>query len=175
MTRRSDATANTGSASVQPDLRIRRAVRAVLLDPADRVLLARFDFPTAIVWALPGGGVEQHEDPLDALRRELAEELGLVGADIGPHVWSRLHVIPMLNGAFDGQADQIHLVRTAAFAPEPQIGWDRLNAEYVHELRWWTLAEVLASSALFAPRRLGELLGRLLVEGTPADPIDTGV
>jgi hypothetical protein len=34
---------------------------------------------------------------------------------------------------------------------------------------------VLASTALFAPRRLGEHLARLLVEGTPAEPVDTGV
>jgi 8-oxo-dGTP diphosphatase len=156
-------------------LRIRRAVRAVLLDPADRVLLVRFDFPTAVVWALPGGGVEADEDPDDTLRRELAEELGLVDIAIGPHVWSRLHVIPMMNGAWDGQADQIHLVRTAAFQPEPQIGWDRLNAEYVHELRWWTLDEVLVSNARFAPRRLGEHLARLLSDGPPAEPVDTGV
>ena len=163
----------TGSA--QPELRIRRAVRAVLLDPADRVLLVRFDFPTAVVWALPGGGIEPDEDPVDALRRELAEELGLVGVDVGPHVWSRLHVIPMLNGEWDGQTDQIHLVHTAAFTPAPQIGWERRNAEYVHELRWWTLDEVLASTGLFAPRRLGEHLARLLVDGAPAEPVDTGI
>jgi hypothetical protein len=81
----------------------------------------------------------------------------------------------MLNGEWDGQTDQIHLVRTDTFTPDPQIGWERLNAEYVHELRWWTLDEVLASPALFAPRRLGEHLDRLLVDGTPDEPIDTGV
>jgi 8-oxo-dGTP pyrophosphatase MutT (NUDIX family) len=170
-----DTDSHSDPSAAAAGLRIRRAVRAVLLDPADRLLLVRFDFPTAVVWALPGGGVEEHEEPVDALRRELAEELGLVGADIGPHVWSRLHVIPMLDGQWDGQADQVHLVRTDAFAPKPQIGWARLNAEYVHEIRWWTLDEVLASTALFAPRSLGGLLGRLLDDGPPAEPVDTGV
>ena len=84
-------------------------------------------------------------------------------------------MIPMLNGEWDGQTDQIHLVHTDAFTPAPQIGWERLNAEYVHELRWWTLDEVLASTGLFAPRRLGEHLARLLVEGAPAEPVDTGI
>ncbi|MGH9133305.1 MAG: NUDIX domain-containing protein [Ilumatobacteraceae bacterium] len=159
----------------QPDLRIRQAVRAVLLDPSDRVLLARYDFPTAVVWALPGGGVEADEEPVGALRRELAEELGLVDVEVGPHVWNRLHVIPMLDGRWDGQADQVHLVRTEAFTPEPQIGWERLNAEYVYELRWWSLDEVLASDARFAPRLLGEHLDRLLAAGPPDAPIDTGI
>jgi len=38
------------------------------------------------VWDFPGGHVEPGEDPLDALRREVAEELGaeLTGVDGGP-------------------------------------------------------------------------------------------
>ena len=53
-------------------LRIRQAVRALILDPEDRVLLVRFEFPnTGRKWALPGGGVEADETDHDALRREL--------------------------------------------------------------------------------------------------------
>ena len=58
-------------------MRIREAVRALVLDPDDRVLLVRFEFPTATVWAMPGGGIEAGETIDDALRRELTEELGL--------------------------------------------------------------------------------------------------
>ena len=65
-------------------LRIREAVRAVVLDPHDRVLLVRFEFPNASRWALPGGGLEPGEQHDEALQRELAEELGLVDATIGP-------------------------------------------------------------------------------------------
>lgn len=161
-------------------LRIRPAVRAVLLTPDAQVLLVRFRFPALDVWALPGGGVEPGETHERALERELAEELGLTGAAIGPHVWSRRHVIPFLDGRWDGQEEQVHLVPVAErFEPAPHLSWEELRAEYVHELRWWLVEEVatsrLGEGTVFAPRALPELLARLVADGPPAMPIDTGV
>lgn len=159
-------------------LRIRRAVRALIVDPDARVLLVRFEFPTATVWATPGGGVEGGEDDETALRRELDEELGLTDVHIGPHIWSRRHVIPFLDGSWDGQDDRIHLVHAPAFVPRPRLGWEHLRAERVHELRWWTSDELMAAGderVRFAPRRLPELVAALHTEGPPATPLDTGV
>lgn len=158
-----------------PALNLRAAVRALLLDELDRLLLVRFEFPTATVWTLPGGGLDDGESDEVGLRRELREELGLVDVEIGPHVWTREHVIPMRTG-HDGQRDHIHLVRVPHFEPEPEIGWEALRDELVHELRWWTLDEVAsASGVLFAPRRLAVLVRALLDDGPPATPLDTGV
>jgi 8-oxo-dGTP diphosphatase len=156
-------------------LRIREAVRALLIDTDKRVLLVRFEFPTATRWALPGGGLEPGEDDLQALRRELEEEVGLVEATIGPQIWHRLHVVPFLNGEFDGQRERIHLVECAAFEPQPRLTWAQMNAEFVHELRWWTIDEIAASDAHFVPRELHTLLGALLRDGPPVDPIDVSV
>lgn len=159
-------------------LRIREAVRALLVDSHDRVLLVRFEFPAGTRWALPGGGIEPGEGPLDALRRELDEELGLRDADIGPHIWTRLHVIPFVNGLWDGQRDQVHLVRTPAFDPSPSLTPEQLRAEFVFELRWWTLAEVeraTAEGTVFAPRALATHLAAVLSGDVPNSPLDIEV
>jgi ADP-ribose pyrophosphatase YjhB (NUDIX family) len=156
-------------------LRLRQAARALLLDPDDHVLLVRFEFPTASVWALPGGGLHDGETVEDGLRRELYEELGLTGFELGPHVWNREHVIPMRTG-HDGQQDRVHLVRVDHFDPAPTIGWDRLRDELVHEIRWWSIPEIAAASDLrFAPQSLHRLLTDLLANGAPPEPIETGI
>jgi 8-oxo-dGTP pyrophosphatase MutT (NUDIX family) len=159
----------------EQELRIREAVRALLIDPDDRVLLVRFEFPTATRWALPGGGLEDGEDHIGALRRELEEEVGLTDVEIGPQVWRRLHIVPFLNGQFDGQREKIHLVRCGVFEPQPRLSWAQLNAEFVHEIRWWTLDEIGASDAHFVPRELHALVGGLLRDGPPLEPIDVSV
>jgi ADP-ribose pyrophosphatase YjhB (NUDIX family) len=153
--------------------RLRPAVRAVVVDEADRVLLVRFEFSERVVWATPGGGIEPGEDVLDALRRELLEECGLADPEIGPALWRRAHVTPM--GRWDGQEEVVHLVRTAAFEPMPALTWERLRAEHVHGLRWWALEELAASDELFAPRALVSLLTDVLRNGPPPEPLVIGV
>lgn len=159
-------------------LRIRPSVRAALLDADDRVLLVRFEFPRATVWATPGGGREPGEDDETTLRRELHEELGLLDVEIGPHIWTRTHVIPFLDGTWDGQREKIHLVRTAAFEPQPALTWEQMRAERVHELRWWTLDELETArrdKVWFAPRALPRLVADLVAHGPPSSPVDVGV
>jgi 8-oxo-dGTP pyrophosphatase MutT (NUDIX family) len=158
------------------DLRIRPAARAVVLDPDDRILLARFRFPGGrTFWATPGGGIERGESAEQAIRRELEEEAGLSDVEIGPLIWTRLQIVPFIGGLWDGQREQYHLVRTPAFTPAPRLSWEELNAEYVYELRWWQQTELRDAAETFAPRRLVELVRSLVVDGPPAEPIDTGV
>ncbi len=155
--------------------RLRRATRAVVLDEADRGLLVRFDFGDRVVWATPGGGIEEGETDEQAIRRELEEEAGLVDFDLGPLVWIRTHHVPLSGGRWDGQTERYYLVHTAPFEPAPKLSWDELRAEGMTAVRWWTPAELEATNAVFAPSRLPFLLRELILHGPPAEPVDVGI
>ena len=154
-------------------------MRAVLATPAHDVLLVRFEFPTGTVWAFPGGGLDPGEDHLTALNRELFEEVGLRDPDVGPHVWTREHIIPFIDGMWDGQRDEYRFVPVPArFEPTPALSWEQLRDERLHELRWWTIEEIASATGdgvRFAPGRLGELLLDLSENGLPTSPVDTGI
>jgi ADP-ribose pyrophosphatase YjhB (NUDIX family) len=58
--------------TAEPRIRV-----SALLRWNERVLLCRHEKPGTEYWLLPGGGVHAGESLVDALHRELAEELGL--------------------------------------------------------------------------------------------------
>ena len=157
------------------ELRIRPAARAIVIDPDDRILLVRFEFPGRSLWATPGGGIEPGESAEEAIRRELAEETGFEPAAVGPVVWQRLHIVPFIDGNWDGQREEYHVVRSPSFTPAPRHTWEQLHAEYVFELRWWTLAELGVATETFAPAQLPNLVRDLVLHGPPPEPIDAGV
>jgi 8-oxo-dGTP pyrophosphatase MutT (NUDIX family) len=158
-----------------PELRLREAARAVILDQAGRILLVRFEFPNRSVWACPGGGLEPGESHEAALRRELREEVGLDLEELGPCVWTRTHIIPFLDGRWDGQVERFHLVETEPFVPSPLLTVEQLKAEFVTGVRWWTPEELAVSREIHAPRRLPQLVVDLRERGAPPSPIDAGV
>lgn len=157
------------------ELRIRQAVRGLVVDDAERVLLVHFRFPDRSLWHSPGGGIEPGEAHHDTLRRELAEEVGLIDPAIGPLLWTRRHIFPFLDGSHDGQEEACYLVRTEAFAPEPQMSRQELLAEYVDDIRWWTVGEMRSSNELFAPEELPVLVSRIVTAGPPSTPWTVGV
>lgn len=57
-------------------------VGAVLFDEAERILLLDHVFRTRAGWGLPGGFLMKGENPEDALRRELREEVAIEIANV---------------------------------------------------------------------------------------------
>lgn len=81
----------------------------------DQVLLVRHAYARRDVWDLPGGFLRPGEEPLPALRRELAEELGL---EAGPMV-----AIAATPARTDGKREILFTVRVevdgAEVRPDP--------------------------------------------------------
>lgn len=68
-------------------------IRAAIFTPDGRICCVRHGYG-ATDWNAPGGGIEQSESPIDALRREVLEETGIfveIGSLIG------LYSVPVQN------------------------------------------------------------------------------
>jgi ADP-ribose pyrophosphatase YjhB (NUDIX family) len=101
----------------------RLAVGAVIVREGELLVIKRGKEPGAGQWAVPGGLVERGESLAEALRRELAEELGLTVTP-GAIAWV---------GEVIG--DEVHYVIVDLFA-SISGGEPASEAEEVLEWRW---------------------------------------
>lgn len=144
----------------------RQAVRAILLTPQDEVLLMRLKADGKIFWITPGGGIEAGETAHEALHRELAEEVGLTRAAIGPLVWRRRQTTTYFRKLWQ-QSEDYYLVETERFLPRMS---DRIEARLVTEFRWWHLDELEEADEVVTPLSLARIVAGYLSHGAP-DPL----
>jgi 8-oxo-dGTP pyrophosphatase MutT (NUDIX family) len=129
-------------------------------------MLLRYD-ENGGFWATPGGSLEPGETPREAVVRELREELGVGHVDLGPHLATRTkdHQVA---GRDVRQAERYYLARVRPENVDPQSA---ANPDNIQEWRWWSLAELTATSQTIYPAELTELLRGILASGPPPAPL----
>ncbi len=149
---------------------VRRAVRVVLIDPEDRLLLLWHSRPLdRDHWAPPGGGVESGEGLLGAAARELREEVGLTGVVLGRPVWVWQHRFSYF-GVDTVQHETIFACRLQR-AEDPRGEPADLAADGISASRWWSLSELAGCPDEVWPSGLADHARRLLREDlSPVEP-----
>ncbi len=154
-----------------PQPMLRSSTRAVLLTPQNEVLMMELenDKMKWRGWITPGGGVEDGEDEITAIRRELHEELGLVDFEVGPLIWKRSHCLHWAE-QFIEQTENYYLIKTEKFEPQPTLELNEFEKAAFKGFKWWSLDELRVSNEVFAPRSLGLVLEDIVVSGPPLLP-----
>ncbi len=78
---------------------------AIIFNQAGEILVLKHRFRAGSGWGLPGGFLERGEQPLDALRRELREELGLEIEDVEIFAARSFRKPKQVEVLFRGRAD----------------------------------------------------------------------
>jgi ADP-ribose pyrophosphatase YjhB (NUDIX family) len=140
-------------------LPVRRAARVILLEPDDRVLLMRYDDPppNGRHWSTPGGGLQEPEDYPEAALRELAEETGWTDIELLGEV--HRHSMEMVaGGRLVRQVERLYLARTGQRG-RVISGVDAMHAsDGIAAWRWWTLAELDATTDSVWPAGLSSII-----------------
>ena len=156
----------------EPGHVVRRVARVLLLDPADRFLLARLNLVPGPTWTLVGGGIDPGEDVPAALRREVAEETGCASFELGPELWRVRYCWLGGNGVRYDSRERHFLAHCAAFDPS-DAGRTDLERRLGMITRWWTPAELVACPDRLEPPDLPSRVAAVFRDGPPAAPGET--
>jgi 8-oxo-dGTP pyrophosphatase MutT (NUDIX family) len=157
------------------------ASRALLTDPAGRVLLIRIhdevplsaSDPVTEYWITVGGGLEAGESFEDAVLREIFEETGHRVAAAGPCIWRRRKTLVNARGEGFSSDEKFFWCPLASSELSVENLTD-LERKVIREFRWWDLADPELALVRIFPDSFVKAAREVLEKGPPADPIWLG-
>jgi 8-oxo-dGTP diphosphatase len=137
---------------------MKQVVAALIVKDGKLLICQRTKYQSLpLKWEFPGGKIEPGEQPRDALRRELEEELGVI-AEIGEEAARLRHVYPK------GGAVELRFYHVRAYCGE-------IENRIFRDVRWVAPAELPAYDFLEADAELVRDLAEGRVLDSPApDP-----
>ncbi|NGN64718.1 NUDIX domain-containing protein [Streptomyces sp. A7024] len=152
----------------------RQAARVAVLDPAGSVFMFRYDNEeVGVHWAMPGGGLDPGETPLQGAVREVREETGWTDLELDGTVLCLWEHDFTRAGVPVRQHEHIFL----AYGPRRDLADDLAAAHaadgILHGL-WWSPEDLSGDTEPLWPPQLPELLAAVRQDGPPATPVDLG-
>jgi ADP-ribose pyrophosphatase YjhB (NUDIX family) len=144
---------------------IRRTSRAIILNASNQILLIKInDKPLqdksnrdqSSFWVTVGGEVEENESVVDALQRELREEVGFIKPAEFELIAFGEQILPW-KGLSTQFIEKFYIVRTE------EINLDNRNLtgdelKVIAEYRWWSIDELLNTKEVVFPGCLAKLM-----------------
>ncbi len=124
-------------------------VRALVINENGQVLLVKHTYTDA--WYLPGGGVDKKEHLLDALARELKEEIGL-------QIQGRVELLGTYGSFFEYKSDFVSVFIVKLFDMAPSQ-----NAE-IEKWAFFALDQIPESASAGTKKRVREYLGSKTID-----------
>ena len=143
-------------------MRERKAARLLVINPAQQVLLFRFEHKDGALagrnyWATPGGGVDAGETFHSAAIRELREETGLTVSSVGESVAERSFPLMLPNGETVLAVERYFVVHAPGEALS-RAEWTAEEIQVMADHRWWSAEALRATTDTVWPQVLLEML-----------------
>lgn len=141
----------------------RKSSRLIIVDEEGRLLLFLYkDEHQAPFWATVGGELRPGESYVEAAKRELYEETGLM-QDVGEMLKERDEVYAVARSVPARWLEQYFLVEWPAKKEVFAAKWTDEEKSTIQTWKWWSLDELLDNDpALYKPEWIPDLLHSVL-------------
>ena len=154
-------------------MKIRKSARAIVINSKNQMFLFQYMFDyledSKAIWITPGGSLEEGESFVDALKREVYEELGVQLTKECPEVYYRNPIYTLKNGEKVQSVEKFFLV----VLEEKSFSFDHWTESEKKRMRagkWWSVDEIEKSEDEFFSKDIVRMLKELASRKLPEEP-----